>query len=339
MRKFIIFLLSGVLMSVSLGCSSTVANVNEQERKEEVSNFDKKIIIKTDGYEMPAILTMPGNDKDYPVVVLVHGSGPNDMDCTIGSLKPFKDIAQGLKEKGIATLRYDKRTFAQKEKVMKEVDKLTLKEETVDDAISAINLLKNTENIDKNRIYVIGHSQGAMAIPMINNLDKNSAGFVMMAPPARKMEDILLEQTKYILDNTDKIDEKEKNNQIKEVKEQVNKIKEFYKTGKSDSNEILGLPINYWKALNDYDQIKEGKNINKPTLILQGERDYQVTTEDYNILKEALKNKKNITMKSYKNLNHVFMKGEGKATPQEYSKEGNVSKEVIDDIASWIQEN
>ncbi|MDZ7606573.1 MAG: hypothetical protein U5K79_13515 [Cyclobacteriaceae bacterium] len=56
-------------------------------------------------------MTLPKGKNSFPIVLFVHGSGPNDRDETIGPNKPFRDIAYGLAEKGIASLRYDKRTF------------------------------------------------------------------------------------------------------------------------------------------------------------------------------------------------------------------------------------
>jgi len=72
-------------------------------------------------------------------------------------------------------------------------------------------------------------------------------------------------------------------------------------------------------------------------LILQGERDYQVTLKDLDIWKNELGKKKNVTIKSYPKLNHVFTEGEGKlSTPAEYQIAANIPVYVIDDLISWI---
>ena len=72
-------------------------------------------------------------------------------------------------------------------------------------------------------------------------------------------------------------------------------------------------------------------------LILQGERDYQVTMEDFAGWKKALESRKDVTFISYPKLNHLFMEGEGKSIPAEYSTPGNVAVAVIDDIVKWIK--
>jgi len=71
-------------------------------------------------------------------------------------------------------------------------------------------------------------------------------------------------------------------------------------------------------------------------LILQGGRDYQVTMQDFDLWKTGLAGKKNVTMHSYPKLNHLFVAGEGPATPDEYQKPGHVAVEPIEDIAAWI---
>ena len=71
-------------------------------------------------------------------------------------------------------------------------------------------------------------------------------------------------------------------------------------------------------------------------LILQGERDYQVTKADLDGWRRALRGRADVTIKSYPSLNHLFMVGEGKATPDEYARPGRVAGFVLDDIADWI---
>jgi uncharacterized protein len=91
--------------------------------------------------------------------------------------------------------------------------------------------------------------------------------------------------------------------------------------------------------LSDYDQAATAARLKQPLLILQGERDYQVTLEDFAGWKKALAASKNTVFKSYPKLNHLFMQGEGKAKPEEYNMAGHVDREVVDDIARWIKKH
>ena len=83
--------------------------------------------------------------------------------------------------------------------------------------------------------------------------------------------------------------------------------------------------------------VKTAKDLSQPILILQGERDYQVTMKDFEIWKKELQTNSKNTFISYAKLNHLFIKGEGKCTPAEYQVSGNVSEQVVKDIADWIK--
>ncbi len=92
----------------------------------------------------------------------------------------------------------------------------------------------------------------------------------------------------------------------------------------------------YWLYLCNYNQVEEAKKITVPILILQGERDYQVTMKDFQIWKQELKEKRNVSFRSYPKLNHLFLEGEGKSFPGEYQYAGNIPEYVIEDISVWI---
>jgi dienelactone hydrolase len=110
--------------------------------------------------------------------VLVHGSGPQDRDETIGPNKPFRDLAWGLASQGIAVLRYEKRTKKHAMKLVLIKNTITVKQETIDDALAAVALLRKTERIDPNRIFVLGHSLGGMLIPRIGARDPDVAHWI-----------------------------------------------------------------------------------------------------------------------------------------------------------------
>src|SRR5262249_4286540 len=146
-------------------------------------------------WELPAILTIPNGKGPFPAVILVHGSGPGDEDETIGPNKPFKDLAWGLASNNVAVLRYKKRTLVHAAQ-MSEI-KITVMDETVDDARLAIELLSKTDGIDKKKIYVLGHSLGGMLAPRIVT-NSTAAGIVIMAGSTRPLEDLLVEQLEYL---------------------------------------------------------------------------------------------------------------------------------------------
>ena len=126
-------------------------------------------------WELPGTLTLPVGEGPFPAVVLVQGSGPSDRDEAIGPNKPFRDIAQGLASNGIAVLRYDKRTLVYSERIVENLAEVIVQEETIDDALQAVALLREIEHIDADNIYVFGHSLGGLVAPRIGVQDDGIA--------------------------------------------------------------------------------------------------------------------------------------------------------------------
>jgi dienelactone hydrolase len=285
---------------------------------------------------LPGTLSRPVRKGLVPAVVLVHGSGPHDRDESVGATKPFRDLAGGLASKNIVVLRYEKRTKVYGAQMQTEADCPTLQEETIDDALAAVALLKKTDGIDKQRIYVLGHSLGAFAAPKIASLDKGIAGIILLAGNSRPLEDLIIEQFTYLYSLEGPLTE-EKKKHLETMKQQAARLKDPKLSPDTPAKELpLGLPAKYWLSFRDYRPAEVAKTLKQPMLILQGERDYQVTMEDFDGWKKALAGKKNATLKSYPDLNHLFMVGSGKSKPAEYMKAGNVSQLVVDDVAAWI---
>ena len=304
---------------------------------------ERDVVVGEGDWVLPGTLTLPksaSKDNRVPAVVVVHGSGPLDRDGTIGPNRPYKDLAWGLASRGIAVLRYEKRTKQFQEEFTggsADATNMTINEEIIDDAISAVSFLKTVDEVDPAKIFIVGHSLGATVAPRIaqkcEESDTSIAGLAMMAPISRNLLDVIIEQVEYLaaLDGNVDADEAES---INEVRVSVEKIK----SGKLAEGEFaLGAPKAYWDDLLAYDQVETTKQLTLPILILQGERDYQVTTTDLDIWKEALQDKSNVSIKVYPDLNHLFMSGSGKSSPNEYTEPSNVSPEVIKDIAEWIE--
>lgn len=199
-------------------------------------------------WPLPATLTLPTGAGPFPVVVLVHGSGPNDRDETIGPNKPFQDLAQGLASQGIAVLRYDKRTRVYPSKLAS-FPKLTVKEETIDDALAAVALLRQTEQVDQKKIFVLGHSLGGMLVPRIGVADQGTiAGFIVFAGATRPLEDEWVRQYQYLYGLAGELSPRQKS-EIDGYKQQAARIKQLT-TADANSTELLLLaPPSYWLDL------------------------------------------------------------------------------------------
>ncbi len=264
---------------------------------------EKADTVVTGDIHLPATILMPADARDVPIVVMVHGSGALDCDETIYTNKPFRDIAEGLARKGIGTLRYDKRTYVYRKSVT------SMDDETILDALSAIRLAHQYST----RVYLLGHSLGAMLAPLIaERAEEPLAGVIMLAAPARDMETVVREQFDYLLPSGASPAFKEQ--QIESIRQRSPHY--LQPQGQTDAARRLTLPM----------------------LILQGERDYQVTMQDFHRWQQVLDGKSKIVFRSYPRLNHPFMEGVGKSTPMEYQMEGHVATYVMDDISSFIHQ-
>jgi dienelactone hydrolase len=305
------------------------------------ANLDKfterKISFGDKQYPLQGTLTLPNGSVPCAVVILVHGSGPNDRDETLNGNKIFRDIAWGLASKGIAVFRYDKRTFTHGQKIASEEKNGKLfgvTDEVTDDAVSAIHTIAKNKLIDNSRIFLLGHSLGGMMAPQIAKRAPKVKGVILMAVPARSLAELLVEQVRYLSKDNLKTD-----NDSLELELLVQKIK-FSGDATLDKHtpaDLLALNLSayYWLSLNTYNQLKVASSVKRPFLVLQGERDYQVLMTDFNLWKQTL-NQHNAQFISYPNANHLCIDGVGKPSPREYEETKNVNKEVIDDIANWI---
>jgi hypothetical protein len=301
---------------------------------------ERETTIISSRWELPGILTLPNTKTAVPAVVLVQGSGPNDQDESIGPNKPFKDLAQGLASQNIAVLRYVKRTKQYGADFRSDVQ-YTVKDEVTDDAIAAVELLMKMPEVNKKQVYILGHSLGGMLAPRIASEDPQVAGIVIMAGNARPLEKLVVEQVKYISSLTP--------TQTPENKKQIEKAEAIAEQVESpalkpgDSVDFFGVGIagSYFLDLRSYDPAKIAAGLKVPILVLQGGRDYQVTSEDFEIWKKALANDPRATFKFYPSYTHLFMPGAGAgpASPEDYSVAGNVSEDVINDIVHWIKSN
>ncbi|MCS3867133.1 dienelactone hydrolase [Chryseobacterium ginsenosidimutans] len=297
--------------------------------------FDKEddktaLKIKSDDIELKGTLLQPTENNQKKLVILVHGSGPQDRDETIGENKPFKDIAEYLLKNGISSYRYDKRTYSHPETFN---DQSTVEQETINDAVNISNYFKNNDSFKGYQIIILGHSQGAFLMPEIAEKAQVSK-YVFMAGNARPLQNLLVEQYEYLHKiNPSNVSEKDVQNMKKQV-DFLNSNKFNLNSQKSDLP--LEQPAAYWKYLVNYKPLDAVKSIKVPMFFAQGGRDYQVTEKDFTLWKNQLKNNKSAEFKFYPTLSHLFIKGSGTPSPKDYEIKGNVDEEFLKDLTQFI---
>ena len=289
--------------------------------------------VETDDCLMDGELTIPAEGDSVPGVVLVHGSDPSgaaDMDLTTGGAKPYKDLADGLASRGVAVLRYDRRSHACSNSLAPE--EWTLDNITVDDPLVAIEKLRAVPAVDGDRVAVAGHSLGGMAAPRIAERDGDLAGIAMLAAPARNFYEIFIEQFEHLAT----VGEYEWDAMAEQYERWDERIDRIRDGDYEDSDTVLGYPGALWTSVDAYDQVATAKAIDTPTFVLQGDRDYQVSVEaDFERWQTELADRPDATFELYEGLNHVFQYGEGPSTQTEYTLANPVDQSVVEDIASW----
>lgn len=305
-------------------------------------NYEEhEVVLGSGTFALPGTLTVPDGDGPFPVAILVHGSGQNDRDETIGGIKVFKDIAVGLAAHGIASLRYDKVTLTHGFKVSAQPE-FTIANETADDVRLAVELLKTYEQIDESRIYVIGHSQGGYMVPVMfeQDTDDSLAGAILLAGPSGRLMDVLIEQQQLALEHLKTLEMPEA--LIAQQEQAVAYYKAMLEIYDDPAYSLDNLPadfltpVYYWFEQRDYVPAEMAAKQSKPMLILQGENDWQVTMKQFEGWKEALQVRTNVEYRSYPKVNHLLTEYDGLSVGLEYNDPAHVSAEIIEDMAAWI---
>ncbi len=289
----------------------------------QLSKFTTREVEIGQRWKLPAELTVPKGSGPFPAVVLIGGSGPSDMNETIGENEPFKDIAYGLSSLGIAVLRYDKRAYVYR----KEMKKIDVQNVYLQDASYAIEYMLHEPFVDK--IFVLGHSLGAYLLPEIAKENPEVSGLIMMAPPARPLAEVMVDQLRYI--------SKLSPQSAEEIQKILDKLTLIEKHELNPQEFVMGAPASYYYELEKYDPVKILRTLSKPVLICQGGKDYQVTRKDFEIFEKAFESDPLFTFKWYPNLSHIFTVVNGIPSPTNYNVPSNVSKEVIEDLVEWIK--
>jgi len=328
--------------NITLSPEAAPSSWTPPEYADQSAFTERGVSIGSAPWILPATLSLPNGKGPFPAVVLVHGSGSiaGDQDETYGPNKTFKDFAWGLASRGVAVLRYTKRTRQYGATVLNGPDPFTTKQETIDDARAAVAFLATQSQVDAKRIFVAGHSLGGYLAPRIAQSDPQVTGLIILAGNTRPLEDMVLEQIRAEVAGQHAEDTPQGKKAIQDAENEKRVIEDpNLKPGARVTSVGAPVPSDYFLDLRGYDPPKVARSLEIPMIILQGERDTQVSMTDFNNWKVALGSSKTVTLKSYPTVNHMFIPVNGPATGAEYDQPGHVESDVIEDVASWVKQH
>ncbi len=297
---------------------------------------EEEVLFSRPEWVITGTLTLPAAvDEPVPGVVLVAGAG--DRDGALGPNHMLRDLAWGLAARGVAVLRYDTRPYLY-EQAWERLDGRSVDDAITEDALAAVALLGETDGVDPARIFLVGHGLGGLLAPRIGQQNPDIAGLVLMAASARPYGVVLADQVTYLGSlpdfNVQVVDA-----QLEELGVLAARLTAIHLG--EDVSAVFEDPgeASYWASLLAYDPLATALAVDLPILILQGERDYQVTLADFALWGEVLADRAAVTFISYPALAHNFMALGDPArlvTPADYSLPGFVDETVIDDLAAWM---
>lgn len=281
---------------------------------------ERHLLVRSGRFRLQATLTMPKDmpedESPVPVVVLVHGFGPQDMNATVGSSKPFQELAWAFAKNGIATLRYDKRTYAYGSSWADPDLPQDYDTETVDDALAAIRQVAQYQGIDPDRIYLLGHCLGGMLAPRIARRagKQTLAGIILMNAPGQSIQ----VKTDSVRNNRSALSGGLFSTQVALHQIPTHQQSEEYR-----------------KAASRYRIKKDVRKLPCPVLVLQGGQDKQTTEADFKLWQQLFRQNPTATFRFYPNLNHLMQNAPHEKTHPGIHPE-RVDPQVIQDITAFI---
>jgi dienelactone hydrolase len=286
---------------------------------------EREVTFKTiDGAPYPAVLCLPAGSSSSPLVVMLQGSGPQERDETIGPNKPFRDLAWGLAERGVATLRYDKRTRAFPKSYQG-----SLESESIDDAVDALAFVRLQPGVDGSKVFVLGHSLGGLAVLYVAQRAP-VRGMILMAAPGRPMDQVIRDQVRTL--NAPLGEAK-----VAEVLKMQDEIMGKVRAGTATSRDLGGQPPAPIRDMILRDPIAELKKSSMPILVLKGAKDAQVFQSDFDALQAQSASRAGSAARLFPDLTHIFTPTDGPAEVAAIFQPARVAPAVVDTIADWIK--
>jgi pimeloyl-ACP methyl ester carboxylesterase len=322
-------LISGVIALIAGACATGPAPVTESPLPSLVASAESTALVTPTG-EIQGTIQLPAGTAPVPVVLIISGSGPTDRNgnspALPGSNNSLKMLAEALAERGIASVRYDKRGIAaSRPAALNEADlRFT---NYIDDASEWIKKLRADPRFST--ITVLGHSEGSL-IGMIAAKDSGADAFISLEGAGRKAADILIEQL------TGQIPP--------ELMTRVTGVLSDLSAGKTPDSvprELYALfrpsVQPYMMSWLQYDPAVEIGKLAIPTLVVQGTTDIQTTMKDAEALKAGDPAARLFVVEG---MNHILKEASG-GRMEQLKVYGDpalpVIPRLIDEIATFVK--
>lgn len=286
-------------------------------------------------WQVGGTLTIPRGPGPHPAVVLVQGQSLRpDRDGTFAATKGNRDLAWGLASRGIATLRYDQRTWRHALAFARQ-DEFTIDDEYVQDALAAVQALRQTPRIDPARIYVVGVSLGGLAAPRIAQQAPDLAGVVVASAPSGSYLQSRIRALERARRNSDpeNLSVAVMQRIIDRTRAQVADVEAL--AGGEAVRPDMSVRPSYHLDLAAYRPEETARDLEVPLLILHSNADTRLTQDDAMGWIRGLQGHQDVVFRLYANLSHGLV-DLTTVTGPELRPSGYVGADVIEDIAAWI---
>jgi hypothetical protein len=298
------------------------------------SNFDVQFF--SDTFLLSGTLTIPsGTNENWPVIIFVHGSGPNDRlqttpiaggnanclypDLVGDTVRNFLDLSEFLAMNGYATFRFDKRSFT----YGNTIDQTTITlYDFMRDVESAIDYVKTRIEIDTTCITLLGHSQGGSMIPYIAKGRSDISKLIALATPSTPVDTLISIQLRdlYYVCLNDSATGNSIYNQSIAIYNQIRN-----NTWPSNTA-VNGAYPTFWRSWIDVSDstIYNFNTADLPTLLTFGINDFNVPISDMQDFSNQLSNDYHI--EQFEDLNHFLTD----------STSAQVKSELMTEILNWL---
>lgn len=308
----------------------------QSERKREMIT-ERKVMFRSGSQNLAGTLVLPHAEGPVPGVVLVPGSGQVDRDENSKELaiNAFREISNYLAGEGIASLRYDKRGVGESDGDFWETGFY----DNVSDALSALNFFKSQKGVHASKVFLVGHSEGALISTRLAATGAGLAGIVLLAGAARSGEEILLWQAKQVvkgmrgfnkwLINLFHLDVlKTQHKQLEKIK---NSTRDWYRV-----QLIAKLNAKWMREFLAYNPAEDLPKIQVPVLAITGSKDIQVNPDDLRQMSELVKS--DFEQHLVPDLTHILRVELGEPTLSTYKEQVQhpVDERVLLIISDWL---